>query len=321
MKKTSETLTTKRFDRYMKGKTFCRDTIIPAMKKAAALHDHQALEKHSDRIQNCGRFLSVARCQACDTGHFLGFDRCKSKWCVPCSAVKTKIWIAKLAPVILESIKEGKAVSLLTLTLKDHDLGQLLLMVDRLMNAWQIITHGRGNRAKWKKKIFGGIRNMEVKIGQESGIWHAHFHCILIHIPERFYEWIKDVWERATAKTMGTDAKVGSIDIRSIKTPNGCLKGIIEAVKYPVKPEASLWDSPEKVIEAFEVLHGRKQAHTFGSLRKVAAEVEKENEVDEKRLDIFICQACGCTEAVLEKELASNFSVSSGKLADVVRER
>lgn len=277
--------------------------VIPAFKE---IH----CEGHAEKLEGCGRTVHTAICNSCSTVHFQGFDRCRSKWCVPCSAMKTKVWLHRLLPVIQKHVENGGACSLLTLTMVDQP--ELGTMIESMGLAWRYMTHGnRNNREIWKSEINGGVRSMEVKLGKNSGLWHAHFHILLLHdTGKRFYKWIMNEWDRAClvsgAVKSATNDKYGSIDIRGINTKNGAMGGIIECVKYPVKPEPQLWTNSSALHEAYWSLKGKKQTQTFGCLYGLAKKVEEEDKIaDEKKLTEFICQHCGCTEATLEYHLYS----------------
>lgn len=306
-----ETLTARRFERFLKGREFMHEIVLPALEKCTP-------DERFSSIRRCGTIVNVLQCDSCGVKHWKGFLRCKSKFCIPCSSVKTKIWLSKLVPILAEQLDKGNHVSLLSLTMVNHDIGQLALMIDRLNDAWRIMINGRGNRKKWAELILGGVRSLEVKLG-EDGKWHAHLHALLIHPKGRFYEWLKAEWEKACACAMDMPkgAKVGSIDIRTIKNTHGSMRGVIEAVKYPMKPENGFWDNPEAVQEVVQTLPRRKQTQSFGIVRHLVALVEQENEVDEKKLDDFICQACGCTSATLHSELLRDVVHSGKKLYDI----
>lgn len=310
MKKIVETLKARRFERYLKGRRFMSELVVPSMCRIGVLDQAKKLDE-------CGKFISTAVCCSCKTRHWVGFQRCKSKWCVPCNSVKTKIWLSKLLPVVDEKIKAGYACSHLSLTIRDFELGELKKMVDALYHAWQIMTHGNGNRARWNEWIHGGVRNLEVKIGEGSNGWHAHLHILLIHKKGRFYEWIRHEWENASGLAVGTTAKVGSVHIRGINTKTDGLKGIIECVKYPVKPEPELWRNETALAEAVTVLHGLRQTNAFGCLQNIVKIVETENEVDVKSVVDFVCQYCGCTEATLEKLLFAQVVQKGLIIADI----
>ena len=305
-----ETLTARRFERFLKGREFMHEIVLPAIEKCTP-------DDAFSSIRRCGNTVNVLQCDRCATKHWKGFVRCKSKFCIPCSSVKTKIWLSKLVPILTEQIEKGNHVSLLSLTLVNHEIGELGIMIDRLNDAWRIMINGRGNRDKWSQNILGGVRSLEVKIGKD-GKWHAHLHALLIHPKARFYEWIKAEWEKASACAMDLPkgSKVGSIDIRTIKTAQGSMRGVIEAVKYPMKPENGFWDNLDAVQEVIQTLPRRKQTQSFGIVRHMVSLVDQADEVDEKRLDNFICQACGCDSATLHSELLRDV-VRSGKLYDI----
>ncbi len=308
----AERLTARSFERFLKGREFMREIILPALEKCST-------EDRFKSIKRCGNIVNILQCDSCGTKHWRGFVRCKSKFCIPCSSVKTKIWLSKLVPILKEQLDKGNCVSLLSLTIVNHDIGELQKMINMLNDSWRIMTHGNGNVKRWNERILGGVKNLEVKIGKD-GKWHAHYHALLIHPRARLYEWFKAEWEKATAIAMGQPegTKVGSVHIKAIKNALGSMKGVIEAIKYPMKPENGFWGNQEAVQEVIQTLPRRKQTQSFGIVRQLVALVDQENEVDEKKLDDFICQACGCDSATLHSELLRDV-VSSEKLYDIAK--
>ena len=300
VKKLGETLTVRRFQRFKLGKQTMQKLVLPAFQKIDA-------GRVQERMKNCGEFINVATCTNCEKEHFQGFNRCKVRWCIPCNAVKVKIWISKLCEPLKNWTNSGNKIALLTLTMKDQPMGKLDNMLNVLQIAWRIFQNGKGNRKRFNKRFIGGVKSLEVKVGKGSGMWHAHYHLLVMYEAGRYqkdFDWLCEEWNKSVCMALKSNLseKQGSVHIKQLKGDKSFLKGIIEGVKYIMKPETEIY-KPERLQEAYNALYGRRAQSTFGKLYGISKEVEKENNIDEKKLDRFICQACGCTEAVLHTEL------------------
>jgi hypothetical protein len=249
------------------------------------------------RVRGCGNTVYSATCTNCGTKHFSGFWRCKSRWCLNCSHVKQLIWIARIKERV-EQLSENYYVCMLNLTIRDgSDITERLKVLER---AWRCFQHDDlESRKMFKKRFLGGVRSLEVKRGKNSGMWHPHYHCLLI-IPkgdfQKDYDWVKASWKKVTDDQ-------GSVFFSPKRQGQSVIKAICEVLKYIVKPEKSVYEDAE-FEKLYWVLKGRRQTNTWGLLRGLAKLVETDSEtITEKKLEQFICSKCGCTVAELEMML------------------
>lgn len=267
------------FNRYKRGYALNRNVVIPALSEV----DH----KLGEQLKSCGDFVYSIDCDHCHTKHFGGFSSCRSKWCVTCSHKKSLAWIAKVIPVLKDWT--GR-VGMLNFTVANQD--NLTLMIKTLNGGWRSMRDGY--RKMFKARLPGGLRSLEVKVGKD-GMWHAHMHCLILQPPgrEKDFEWIRDAWKSITG---------GSVWIKDIT--NQKLKGVIEVVKYLIKPEMELYKDADRLGEAVRSLKGKRQINTWGLLRGLSKEVEElENTFEERKLAAFVCTQCGCNEGELVKML------------------
>lgn len=280
--------------------------IVPALREAG-------LSQLAESIEKCGNAVSVATCKQCGTKYFAGISRCKSRFCSVCARARADAWIAKLVPLFEEYSRQGYAVFFVTYTLQDQD--DLLTAVTALRNAWRIMTHDdRDSRTKFRALNSGGVRSVEIKIGQNSGKWHAHFHTLVLFKPPagvlrvRQFEAYRDLWDHATRTALGASEKVGSVDVRGIrdrKGKNGLVAAIVETMKYIVKSD---WISlpSEQVRELVGVTKGKHFVSSWGDLYGFAKQVEELlSASSEEELRTKACSVCGCTEFELELMLGT----------------
>lgn len=169
----------------------------------------------------CGQFVNVIECNSCGKNHYVGHNRCKSRWCVSCNRVKSLAWLARLIPVLQDWIEQKKYVFMLNFTIKD--LPDLSKGIDIINDAFRNMTNGdKNNRQKWKDRFPGMIRSLEVKIGEGSGLWHPHLHCIVLQDRYgKYFKEIKEEWNHAVKLAGGVayidaegNEKYGSVWIK-----------------------------------------------------------------------------------------------------------
>lgn len=269
------------FTRYNYGKQLNNSVVVPAMVRAEQ-------REIADQINTCGDFVYAIDCCNCHTKHFAGFSSCRSRWCISCSHKKVLCWLAKLMPIIE---KWPGNVTMLNFTIVDTE--SLREGLDILYNGWRSFSNSGGYRKMFRERFPGGVRSLEVKLGKGSNIWHPHLHCYCLQPKEykKDYEWIKNRWVEITG---------GSVYLKSIKGDR--IAGLVEVIKYILKPETGFYSVPDRLREAVENLKGCRQINTWGTLRGVGKEVEVLFDTwEEKKLTEFLCQRCGFTEGQLRK--------------------
>lgn len=291
---------TLKFEDLKKKKTYMANVVIPAFQNA---------KLDPGRMSECGEYVYAVECQNCHTNHFSGFSRCKSRWCVSCNHVRTLAWLARIIPVVSEFRANGGYIGKLNLTIKNTDTLEDGLKI--LGNSWRNFSNGNGNRKRFKETFVGGIRSLEVTVGEDLK-WHPHYHCLIMQ--DRYnkdFEWLREKWETSTCISAGVkDEKIGSVWLQGIYDDGrGVLKGIIEVVKYITDSETQ-WFHPlmkSYLQEAYFNLKGVRQMNTWGLLYGLSAKVEEDLEtLNEKKLTEFICQSCGCTEGELVRLMYSD---------------
>jgi len=261
-------------------------TVIPAFERNHLWGD-------AERLNDCGKFINAIECSDCKAKHFIGFRRCKNRFCTKCAYVRSLSWLAVLMPILNKWIEQGNYLQLLTLTVRDGPyLDERLKFIN---DAWRTFYSGSSVRKKWKESFPGGLKSLEVKIGKGSGIWHPHLHCLVMKDNfSRDYPWLKERWKQLTDDN-------GSVHIKGLNTKN-LLRSAAEVVKYIIKPEQSIYGDDLKFNQLYYNLKGRRQISTWGLLRGIR-EVDLEEALetqDEKKLEQFVCTQCGCTVGELK---------------------
>ena len=278
--------------------------IVPKLK--AVEQDKLAFD-----IANCSKTSCIATCSSCGTKYYAGSSHCKNRYCAICAKLRALAWLCKLVPLLQEYVKDGYKIFMLNLTIKDN--ANLDYILNKLMKSWRIMTHDdKRCKKEFRNLNDGGIKSIEIKIGENSGIWHPHIHSIVLLKTDkdvRQYNDYRKLWEYCTALACGTTDKVGSVDIRGLKGYDGdIVSAVVETFKYMTKLD---WLNipDEQLSEMFNVTSNRRFISSWGVLYKINQQVEALlNETSEEKLKGMACKACGCTEFELENHLTKMLS-------------
>jgi len=278
------------YEKFKERLSFTRSNIIPRIEKVDP--------PKAECMRMCGQFVYTCECSSCKSKHFAGSHRCKSRFCLECAHHRSMAYVAKTMEKLKPLLERGYIPHMITFTIRDQE--NLQDQVEKIKNAWRVFSNGRGTREKFKSRMVGGFRSFEVKIGRNSGLWHAHMHALFLTPPGQFekdYEWIQPAWKKAT----GGD---GSVELHRIRKKDGqalgILKAVIEVVKYVTSPDKMTISVDDvRFNEMYLFMKGFRAVNTWGLLRGVVKEAEElfEHGFDERVLADFMCSLCGCTEA------------------------
>lgn len=268
-------------------------------------------KKLATDIKYCAQVSQIATCKSCGTKYYAGSCYCKSRYCAICARLRAMAWLCKLVPLLEDYRKQGYKLFMLNLTIKDNE--NLDYILNKLMLSWRIMTHDdKFCRKEFRQLNDGGIRSIEIKIGENSGIWHPHIHSITLLKSKKFVEQFieyKKLWEYSSALALRTTAKVGSVDIRGLKGYDGdIVNAVVETFKYMTKMDW-LHVPDDKLKELFRVSKNRRFISSWGLLYGFNKQVEELLEQStEETLKQHACKVCGFTEFELENILTNMLS-------------
>ena len=277
--------------------------VVPALYQAG-------FESKAKKISECGHFKELAICNNCGETYLNGFNTCKDRFCPVCEKKRSYLWLAKLAPIVKEYLSDKKIINMLTLTIVDElNLKDALSILSK---TWRVMVHDDKSLAKnFKTRFIGGFRALEVKRGKYCGLWHAHYHCLVIKdIYSKDFEFIKTSWQKAyrivTGKNVSLEVRIDDIR-KNYKQDIGI---ILEVAKYVTKFD---WSFNDDVKELVESLIGVRTTSTWGCLRKKLTEQNIENDMDKTLNQVvdLVCKSCGNdTFDILEGLTGNNYMVS-----------
>jgi hypothetical protein len=203
------------------------------------------------------------------------------------------MWRARFIKALPEIIKDypRSRFILLTLTVRNCPIGELRETLSAMNAAWIRLT---------KRKVFpatGWVKSIEVTRGRD-GSAHPHLHCLLMVNPSYFthgylsQEKWKQLWKdclrldydpvvdirKVKPKKQSVDSTVYSNVNATAKDSevNSIILGILEVVKYCVKPDDLVKD-PEWLLELTKQMHKTRSIGLGGIFKKYLSEYEPED--------------------------------------------
>lgn len=206
---------------------------------------------------------ALARFTACGGNLWLGMadgepvlycNACHSRHCQTCARRKRTALVAAVAHRLKETRERCRFV---TLTLRCQPV-PLADQLDRLYASFRRLRQ----RQWWKSRVEGGCLFIELKLGENSGKWHVHAHCL---VEGKFLQQteLAEEWHAVTG-----DSYI--VDVRAVVEDT---KVASYVAKYATKPlHSNVVRSPNHLDECICATKGRRLVQTFGSWAGIDAE-------------------------------------------------
>lgn len=286
-----------RYKEVLAKRRYSRDLVIPALIKSG-------FKDLAEKLYNCADYFKYALCNDCYTAHYDGFDSCKQRFCPICSKKRSMLYFAKFTPVLRNLIKAGYYVVGLNFTIVDCEDLQKTIKV--LNTAFRYMQSGSKElRKEFNKRFIGGFRCTETKVGVFSKLWHSHLHCLAIK-KEKSYDidFLAEAWNRAVKLAGGKESETvpglyGMCSVFTIKdkhnlnspTEKSIEIGVLETMKYITKFNFEM--DIDKLPELIKSLKGVRMVNTWGLLRKINTNVEKDMNKSYTEVMKLCCSNCG----------------------------
>lgn len=276
---------------------YSRDIVIPSLIKSG-------YKDIAEKLYNCADFIKYALCDNCNVVHYNGFSSCKNRFCPICSKKRSMLYFSRFTPIFRKLIKSGYYVVGLNFTIVNIE--DLSKSIDILNKAFRILQHDDKIYSKeFNRRFIGGVRCIETKEGLNSKLWHTHMHCLIIK-KEKSYDidFLSKAWNHAVMLAGGKESDTvsglyGLCSIFSIKDKHNLNTnfeksieiGVLETVKYITKFDFE-FDSA-KLPELIKALKGVRMINTWGLLRKVNLNIEKDMSKSYTEVYKLCCTNCG----------------------------
>lgn len=186
-------------------------------------------------------------------------NQCHHRMCIPCATARAAVITENLAQIL-----DQRPTRFLTLTLRHSDT-PLTDQIHRLRHSFNMLRR----RQSWKSAVKGGAAFLEIKLGEQDGLYHVHLHCLI----EGSY-WdqreISREWHCVT----------GDSSIVHVKAVTNTEMAARYVTKYVTKPaDSTIYRDAEKLDEFITALKGQRLCMTFGSWRGLKLEEVPESGV------------------------------------------
>lgn len=249
-------------------------------------------ERYSERMGDCSGYLKFG---IGESGLVLKQATfCRVRYCPVCQWRKSLYWKAMMYQKYEQLRKEypNHRFVLLTLTLENPPIGDLRATLQHMNKAWQRLI---------KRKEFGvvdgWIRTTEVTRDKERPNTHAHphFHCLLMVKPSYFGKsYLKQMdWVRLWASVLQVDY-LPNVDIRVVKskgkakgepmTDDDIRTGVVETLKYAVKPADIMGDGSEQANEWFYELTRQTHKLRFVATGGALKDILKDDDISDEKM-------------------------------------
>ena len=225
------------------------------------------IPKHENavkRLSRCGDWLVYNHYYTIDDLRLASADFCEKHLLCPfCASRRGSKAIRVYQPKVEQVLNENKKLKLFMVTMTVKNGAVLPERFNHLSKSIKFLMNRRKSHNSNPKKPYtefckasGGVYSIEVKKGQDSGLWHPHAHMIWICEEEPNAFALSKEWEAITG-----DSKI--VDVREMSSGENQLKGFLEVFKYALK----FSDMPlEDNFEAYLYLNGKRLVNPFGSL-------------------------------------------------------
>jgi hypothetical protein len=231
------------------------------------------------RVCSCGSYLIYRNYFRVKQWRLAGANTCCcSLLCPFCAALRGARHLGKALTKIQQAVKAQPDLVpyLWTATIKDEPkCGPMFRKLERLLQ--KVFQIRRDSRAgKRVPSVFcnleGGIVSFECKRGKGSGLWHVHFHAIVLAPAGLHQHFFRGAWSQMVGYHAQTDLQPFRCQSRMLSDPGSAeteaalAQDAQEVFKYAVKFSDM---TPEDNFEAFRELRGKRLIRGFGCLHKL----------------------------------------------------
>lgn len=269
-----------KLERYGAGKTRALDMVdyitdfkVGKKNVGQPTVEQKQAKKIARELQKCGSYLVFKNFYRKNEVRLYAAEFCKKHLLCPFCAMRRgakylQCYMERLEVILAQNSR--LRAFMVTLTVKDgEDLSERFRHLRGCLKRYQ---EQRRNANKGQKfveyaKALGGVFSIEVKRGQNSGLWHPHVHMIWLceDEPDKFQ--ISNEWFAITG-----DSYI--VDVREFYGET-VIDGFLEVFKYALKfSDMGLEDN----WKAFQILKGKRLVDNFGLFRGVEV---PENLVDD----------------------------------------
>lgn len=232
------------------------------------------LERIAPNLTHCADYLRFNHYFVVGTVRMVAANFChKHLLCQFCAILRSakllKVYVARYYAIMAEPENQDLRLSLVTFTVKNgHGFEERYQHIKKsitklLKNRRQTLLGTRGYSSEFSKAV--AVVGSYETTNKGKG-YHIHIHFIVLHRENFHYATLQAEWLKITG-----DSHV--LNVRAAKYPENPAQDFIEVFKYFVKFGEL---SPDKIVDCYEVLRGKRLIVSAGLFRDV--EIPEEDE-------------------------------------------
>ena len=266
-------------------------------------------KKRGDRMSICGDVLEYRYCEDCGTWYIKKANLCRDRFCPICSwrlSLQRYNEMRDIVSTINSTENSITNWSLITLTCKNCEEGQISETLSRMAKAWNLTKQQRDI----KPHMVGWARSVEITYNEDLKTFHPHYHCLIAWKNGNSGTLLVNKWLMA-CKKYGLIANIKAQNVspvQHLKNENGELiqvsqelpkqftKAILETFKYSIKT-SDVETMPLKEFKSLVEQYGGKRLIAYGGIIKDVARSKKAlDDVIKDDIEIETCKNCGSKE-------------------------
>lgn len=266
-------------------------------------YERLGYETKSQRVRNCGSFLSFARevrpGLEMSKARLYWANFCKDRLCPMCSWRRSVKLFQNLARII-DVTGTDYTYLLLTLTVPNVPGDELRLQIDELLNGFKLFMKYK----EISRICLGWSRTLEVTRNTRRNDYHPHIHVLIAtqknYCSSRFYlthKRILELWQRAMK-----DDSIKFVNIKVVKDFHGevaddnkkLMGAVKEVSKYTVKDFEYLsfpndWQLTDEVVQTLATALRGRRLHALGGVFKEIAGTLQLQDPEADEVDLTDC--------------------------------
>lgn len=261
------------------------------------------------RMENCAEIVAGRICSDCGQMMVDYANLCRDRFCPVCKWRLSMERFASMLQIVtgLRTSYPESEWQFVTLTAKNCPVVQLNSMLDEMARCWNCITSSK----KFKDRVAGWAKSVEVTHNPYTGELHPHFHVILMYHEGYaaddyvIQRWLKGI--RIHASELGQDARQIEWAVDDAREVGGqmweddidrkAISAILETFKYATK-DSEILQLPTNVFFLVTRLLANRRLISFGGLIKEYARKCELDRMDDLQSDhddesvLDICCRC-----------------------------
>ena len=264
------------------------------------------------RMLNCAEVVSGRVCPSCGQMHIQYANLCRDRFCPVCKwRLSMRRFTSMFAIVtgLRQRYPEG-AWQFVTLTCQNCAPADVPDVLDEMGRVWHNITTAQ----KFKKKVIGWARSIEITFNEVTGLLHPHYHVLLMYKElEEPDEYVIERWCKGLSyKTSVLAQDAQTIEFKANDQINigwqvdqnpeddKIINAVLETYKYSTK-DKDVENMPLRIFQTLlKALQGRRLVAFGGVIKDYAKEIDAErmddaDDRDEEDIDRETdkCIKCG----------------------------